>query len=415
MGPEQLPLPAKQFRRYLLFWHLVMVGSLLTAVGLVVWNARADWGWQEVVVVALLLMQMGIYLRVLISAQTWSQRRLFFYFASSIALWLVEYWLAPDIYWIVFAYIGQMFGMLPARFGVVTSFMVAVLIFGRSNDWDLAAVDPGLTLGMAGQWVFTTAFYVFINHLMRTSQERGRLIAELEAAKKELEVARQREAELAVLRERERLARDLHDGLGHALVALSVQLEAIQRLYRVDPERASAQVEELKALTRSSMTALRRSLAGLRAPGLGDRPLQSALREMCSDFRGRAGVDIDCQVDKGTDELSPALAEALWRVAQEALTNVDKHAHARHVQVTLQCGPQAITLRVVDDGTGLPAGAESGPNRFGLRGMRERVEGLGGTLSLRGSGNGTVVEASLPIITANGQPTMPDDHAPAES
>ena len=93
--------------------------------------------------------------------------------------------------------------------------------------------------------------YLFIYAIIRTSRERAKLITKLETAQKELELARQRDTELATLQERERLARDLHDSLGHTLVALSVQLEAVQRLYKVDPERASAQVDELKTLTRA--------------------------------------------------------------------------------------------------------------------------------------------------------------------
>ena len=94
------------------------------------------------------------------------------------------------------------------------------------------------------------------------------------------------------------------------------------------------------------------------------------------------------------------MAEALWRVTQEALTNVEKHAQARSVGVSLEYEPDALTLRIVDDGVGLAAGAESLPNRFGIRGMCERVEGLGGTLALDGGASGTTVRARLPRIKA---------------
>jgi signal transduction histidine kinase len=175
-------------------------------------------------------------------------------------------------------------------------------------------------------------------------------------------------------------------------------LEAIQRLYRVDPDAASAQVDDMKTLTRSSMDALRRSIAGLRAPSLEDRALQPALQALCIDFGERCGLEVTCQIDGAADGLRPALTETLWRITQEALTNVEKHAEARAVDVALACTPDAVTLRIADDGVGLAPGNESRPNRFGLRGMRERVEGLGGTLALDGSERGTVLEARLPII-----------------
>jgi signal transduction histidine kinase len=401
------PLPVRQFRWYVLFFHTLTLGSLAGATAWILWNARLILGWPEIVTCALLLVQMGIYLGLMVSGRQWPLPRnhLLLYFAVNLAMWLVEYWLVPGVYWIVFAYIGQMFGLLPARFPIIATLFVSGILFARNAGWGSPESHTALLVGTLAVWAMLVAFMLYINHLTQTSQERGTLIAELEAAKVQLEAAQQREAELAVLRERERLARDLHDSLGHTLVALSVQLEAIQRLYRVDAEAASAQVEEMKELTRSSMGALRRSLAGLRAPGLEERPLRPALQALCVEFGQRTGLEVACQVDESADALGPALAEALWRLTQEALTNVEKHAQARGIQVALSCKPRCAVLRVTDDGLGLPAGAESSPNRFGLRGMRERVEGLGGTLALRGGEGGTVVEARLPVIAPADDPT----------
>jgi signal transduction histidine kinase len=124
------------------------------------------------------------------------------------------------------------------------------------------------------------------------------------------------------------------------------------------------------------------------------------LQELCVELGERGEIDVVCQIDEGADAQSPALAETVWRVAQEALNNVEKHAQARHVEVTLTCTPDTLFLRVRDDGVGLPEGAEAIPNRFGLRGMRERVESLGGTLTLTGPEGGTWVEALLPIAAS---------------
>jgi signal transduction histidine kinase len=397
---DRFPLPTKQYRWYVLFFHVLTLGSLAGALVHILWNARHALGWPEVTTSALLLAQIGIYLGIMIFGRQWPlpRNRLLLYFAVNLALWLIEYWLVPDVYWIVFAYIGQMFGLLPARFPIVATLFVSAILFASSAGWGPSESNRALLLGTLAVWAMLVVFMLFMSHLIQASQERGQLIAELQAAKHELELAQQREAELAVLRERERLARDLHDSLGHALVTLSVQLEAIQRLYRVDPEAASGQVEELKAMTRASMDTLRRSIAGLRAPSLEDRALRPALQALCVDFSERTGLDVACQISPSADDLRPAIAEALWRITQEALTNVEKHARAGSVTVSLTCEPDAVTLRVADDGVGLPAGAEARPNRFGLRGMRERLEGLGGALALQGDATGTVVQARLPII-----------------
>ena len=397
---DRFPLPTKQYRWYVLFFHVLTLGSLAGALAYVLWNARHALGWAELITSALLLAQIGIYLGIMIFGRQWPlpRNRLLLYFAVNLALWLIEYWLVPDVYWIVFAYIGQMFGLLPARYAIVATLFVSAILFARSAARGSSESNTALLLGTLAVWAMLVVFMLFISHLTQTSQERGRLIAELQAAKHELELAQQREAELAVLRERERLARDLHDSLGHALVTLSVQLEAIQRLYRVDSEAASDQVDEMKAMTRASMDALRSSIAGLRAPGLEDRALRPALQALCVDMAQRTGLEVACQIDPATDDLRPAMAEALWRITQEAMTNVEKHAQARSVTVSLACEPDAVTLRIADDGVGLPAGAEARPNRFGLRGMRERLEGLGGTLALEGGETGTVVQARLPMI-----------------
>ena len=176
-------------------------------------------------------------------------------------------------------------------------------------------------------------------------------------------------------------------------------MEAIQRLYKVDAERASAQVDELKNLTRASMDDLRRSLAGLRTPGLGERHLSEALQTLSVETGQRAHLEMKCHVAEGVDGLSPAQAETLWRVAQEALANIERHAAARNVQLQLDIESNAASLSIKDDGRGLPPDAEKQPGHYGLRGMRERVEGLGGTLILTSNGSGgSRVDVRLPIL-----------------
>lgn len=395
---EHFPLPYRQYRGYIVFFNVLMLGSLAVALLVTLWGGAL--GWQEMVTAAMLMLQAGLYLWMLFGVPVWpaSQRVVIPYFVICLALWAIESWLTPAIWWLGFAYVGQMFGLLPLWGALAGTAFVALVVYRFLLD--PAAMPTGgaaMIYGMVAQWIPILVIFVFVNHLMRTNQERGALISELEATQQELRAAQAHEAELAVLRERERLARDLHDSLGHALVALSVQLEAVQRLYRIDPERASAQIDELKALTRSSMDALRRSIAGLRAPGLGNRDLRSVLEALCADFRERMDIAVICQLGACTDELRPALAETIWRVIQEALTNVEKHAQADHVTVRLICEPAAVLLRITDDGVGLPEGAEAGANHYGLRGMRERVRGLGGTLTLYND-DGAVIEARLPVI-----------------
>jgi signal transduction histidine kinase len=397
---DHMPLPARQMQIYLTFWHFVYLGLMI----LLLWDTWAEFGrgetWRAGLLTALALTQAGLYVWSFVLNNIWPLPawRIGLYFGVSVGLWLLEWRLSPDWQWFGMTYFGQMLGTLPPAAAVPGSLFIFGLVFIASPDLNLANLRPEQVIGPLIGWSASMVLYFFIFYITRTSEKRGELVAELRAAQAELVAARARDAELAALRERERLARDLHDSLGHALVAISVQLEAIQRLYRVDPERAAAQVDTLKAATRAATDELRRSLAGLRTPGLGDRPLDEALRTLAVDTGRQHDLDVTCQVEPGSRRLAPAAAEVLWRVAQEALTNVARHAQARRVEVALTFTPASAQLRVQDDGRGLPedTAALVGAGHYGLSGLRERLAAVGGTLSLSDEG-GVTVTAQVPL------------------
>lgn len=400
LANSELPIPAQHFELYGRFWDVasLLIFSLAAAAVLIT-NAN-ELTWREWTVAGLSIAQ-GLLYFFCITRGGWpvSRRNLALYFVGGVCMWGLACWLDPFPWWLGFTYFGQMFGLLPLQAVVPGTAIVTFLIALITSDWNLRQIPLGAAIGFTFQWLGGMAIFLFIYGIIRTSRARAELITKLEAAQKELELARQRDAELATLQERERLARDLHDSLGHALVAISVQLEAIQRLYKVDPERASAQVDELKTLTRASMDDLRRSLAGLRAPGLGERRLSDALQALSVDAGQRAHLEINCYVAEGANQLSPTQAETLWRVAQEALTNIERHASARTVGIQLDIESNSANLSIQDDGIGLSPDAEKQPGHYGLRGMRERVEGLGGELTFISKGNGgTRVDVKLPIL-----------------
>lgn len=381
--------------------HFLALGLMAYFLGKRLYWTWPNWGPRELLLSVLIAIQVGLYLkRWFFTPLEVSPRWWHIYFAGSLACCFPESLIAPYFSWLAGLYVGQMCAILSPRVSVAASILALTGI-------ELTAYGPTrLTDRSVGDWVFHVSLFaswmvmgLFIKQVATVSQGRAALILELEAAKRELELARDREVELATLRERERLARDLHDNLGHTLVTLTVQLEAVQRLLPVDLDRAGPLLEEMKTLSRSSTEALRRSLANLRAPGLGDQPLTRAMQSSCADTSRRTGLKIDCQIAAGADSLPLAVAEALWRVAQEGLTNVEKHAEARFVVLSLSLQPQLVILRVSDDGVGPPPGAERKPGHYGLRGLRERVEGIGGTFLLTaGEPKGTVIEAHVPLI-----------------
>jgi signal transduction histidine kinase len=290
---------------------------------------------------------------------------------------------------------------------------VDIGVTAMALDWPASSLPLAIALSILGEalgvprhhvgsqlgtTLFSLALTIGIAYtikaLIRQRVERDRLIRELQDAQEQLRRSAAREVEVAGLRERNRLAREMHDTLGHALVLIAVKIEAAQRLLAVDPDRAAAEWEETKALVRSTMSELRSSLAGLRLPVLDEQPLSEALRQLPSDL-SRADVAVEVAIDGAADTLERPLQEALYRVAQEALTNVAKHARARHAWLTLALRDGGVTLEVRDDGVGLNGAARTGG--FGLVGMRERVESLQGVLTLGpNSGGGTVLRATLP-------------------
>lgn len=395
------PMRPGAFKRWLLVWHVLYIGGLLVALGVVLWESRGAWSWRELALIPIVAILIALYLRVLVFIRRWPHPLPYLaaYYAIVLALLAAAVWVSPVFIWAIGMLFGQMFGVLPPRLAIPGVILVLGLILLAANDWRFpTSLDWRDVAIVAVQIVGMVLLYLYIYQVFRTSQERADLVNRLRAAQAELEQARDQQAELAALRERERVARDLHDGLGHSLVALSVQLEAVQRLYPVDPARASAQIDDMKRLTRDSMAELRRTLDNLRAPGLGNEPFDTAIQRLCAGLAARTGLDVQWSISPEALSPPPAIAEALWRVAQEALANVERHAHARSVRLNVSAAPDALAIAIADDGRGLPSNPESLPGHYGLRGMRERVEGLGGSLSLTSKGAGTTVVARLPVV-----------------
>lgn len=406
-----LPMPSRIMYGVIWFWHIVTVITYsYFAINVLVITAGA-FELKTAIALTLLAAQLGCYVYFYVLSRRYPCPIRFhvIYFGGGLVAWLIQQQLYPSLFFLLFTFMGQSFGLLaPAGAFAVMGFAL-VMLLGQNTGWRFSGLAAGELYGLLIGFGGMAATYLFIYGAMRTSSSRGELIQQLEQAKRELESSRQRDAELAVLRERERIARDMHDSLGHALVALTVQLEAVQRLYRVDPERASAQVDQMKSLTRDSMDVLRRSIAGLREPGLDGRALGAALSQLCVSIGERAQLDVACTIDPALSELRGDTADVLWAVAQEALVNVQKHARARSVTLTLRAAGGNVELLVQDDGVGLGEGDLHKTEHYGVRGMRERLAALGGLLELgssdagpSGVSVGTRLRAVLPVSMQTG-------------
>ena len=199
--------------------------------------------------------------------------------------------------------------------------------------------------------------------------------------------------------ERQRVARELHDDTGQSLTAIGLGLRAVARSIQQDPERAKHNLDRLEGLVDRSLEELQRMISDLRPSHLDDLGLPAALRWWGQEVESRSGLPVFFELEGEARPLAPAVSTALFRVAQEALNNVMKHAQAERAGLRLQYGEWAVQLVVTDDGRGFDPGKLAGLHRtaWGLLGMRERAELLGGQLELdTGPGEGVTIQVSIP-------------------
>jgi two-component system, NarL family, sensor histidine kinase DevS len=194
--------------------------------------------------------------------------------------------------------------------------------------------------------------------------------------------------------ERQRLARELHDETGQALTSILLGLKGVEDAK--SSTEASAAASELRQLVVSTLQDVRRLAVELRPKALDDFGLVSALERLAETFREQTGIQVDLEPRLGEDRLPPDVETTLYRITQEALTNVVKHAQAKRVSIVLTRRNRSISAVIEDDGRGFGMD-ETGGNGLGLLGMRERIALLGGRLSIESSpGSGTTLSIEVP-------------------
>jgi signal transduction histidine kinase len=197
----------------------------------------------------------------------------------------------------------------------------------------------------------------------------------------------------ALEHERRRIRRDLHDGLGPSLASVVMGLEEVRAIHRGAPDRAESLLLDLKSQTRTAVEDIRELVYGLRPPALDELGLLAALRELADGTTMRTGLTVTLEAPPHLGDLGAAVDVTLYRIVQEALTNVVRHAEAESCHVRLQVQGGDLHLEVRDDGVGLPSPVRPG---VGLRSMRERAADVGGRVDWAADGGGTVVRVSVP-------------------
>lgn len=254
----------------------------------------------------------------------------------------------------------------------------------------------GLVFAVAMAWVFTQ------EQASRTRAEQ--LLAELEVSHRQLQTYAGQVEELATARERNRLARDIHDSLGHYLTVINVQLEKALAFRDKKPEEADQAVSNAKTLASEALHEVRRSVSALRAAREGFS-VRAAIQTLVERMQ-TGQVSVEVQIEGTEDGFAGESLMALYRAAQEGLTNVQKHAGAGHARLEVLFGADEAILRLSDDGRGFESArlADLAPGRvggYGLQGVRERLELVGGSLHIESApGAGTWLLARVPKQTS---------------
>lgn len=295
---------------------------------------------------------------------------------------------------------SQIYGMPPLRWKLIGGFILTALatwhqivIMGSAPWWYL------ILIGMI--YIVSAALAVFIHAIMDQSLERQRLIEELQATRGDLATA---ERQAGILEERQRLAREIHDTLAQGFTSIIMHLETIEASLGSDPSAVRGHLDQARNAARESLADARRMVWALQPESLERASLAEALHRLAERWSEENHVQASAIVTGAEHSSLPEIEVTLLRVAQESLANIRKHARASNVTLTLSYMDDLVALDIHDDGAGFDlerASAQHDGDRldgFGLRSMRERVEALGGTLSIESAPReGTTVAVALPI------------------
>ena len=234
---------------------------------------------------------------------------------------------------------------------------------------------------------------IFISQLIQTLRRQQ---ASLKLANKQLAHYSTTVESLTTSRERNRIARELHDTLAHTLTGLSVSLETAKAYFDIDRKKTIELIDRSLLATRSGIEETRRALKSLRASPLEDLGLSLAIKHLAESAAARSHLDLHLNLPETMPVQSTEIEQCVFRTAQEAIENVCNHANARTLAINLNYRKKELTLEIRDDGMGFDPDATHESGHFGLIGMKERAQTIGGSLHLASDpGKGTVISLKV--------------------
>ncbi len=297
-------------------------------------------------------------------------------YEPGIAEALIHLWHTAVMLFVIVALIAWQY-----RFRVVVAFalgtsLLDMLLEASLLRGDFAYFESTAHFILARTLLYLVAGYM-ITRLMTAQREQREALAQ---ANRQLAHYAATLEQLAVSRERNRVARELHDTLAHTLSGTALELEAVKTLWDSDPGKARSLLDRALNAVRDGLIETRRALQALRAAPLEDLGLSLAVRTLAESTAAQIGATLSWQGATRLDRIPAEIEQCVYRVAQEALENIVRHAEAQQISVKLNQIDQQLNLEVSDDGRGFEVNAVGGDQHFGLRGMRERAEMVGGHL-----------------------------------
>ena len=301
-------------------------------------------------------------------------------------------------------------GVFPILFFLLCPFVMMQFPIRQSLIWiAVFTLSIGLIfishmgiLGLLALFVYAAGYMFFgvFGWLLHESEvsraQTEQLLAELQDAHTKLQDYASRLEELTIAQERNRISREMHDTLGHRLTIASVQLEGAQRLVHSDPGKAEKMIATVREQVREGLSELRRTVAMLRSPLEQELPIEIALEKLVNQAADATGIQIHLSIGDCPSPLPGSHRQAVYRAAQEGLTNIQRHSNATEAWIRLDEPPGKVVLTISDNGQGIPPAEER--SGFGLSGLQERSALLGGACYIDPRpGGGTQITFQLPL------------------
>ncbi|HKF36352.1 MAG TPA: histidine kinase, partial [Ktedonobacteraceae bacterium] len=298
-------------------------------------------------------------------------------------------------FWNLWQPAGIYFLLLAMLLGTLTGILISRNLVRRLNR----------IAGAASAWS-RGEFQVVVQD--RSHDELGQLASDLNSMAEQLKSLLSTRQALAIVEERNRLARELHDSVKQHMFTSALLVRAARKLFPRDPEGAQQHLVEAEELSEQAQQELSAAIQALRPTALEDRGLAMVVQDYARDWSQRVGIVADVRV-QGELTTPLQIEEALFRVSQEALANVARHSRASEVKIHLTWNEERVSLSICDNGQGFDAAHMTGKG-LGLVSMRERVEALHGRLSISSSVEGTKVEAHVPLVPVDARIEAEGNH-----